>query len=151
MKYYAIIRVRGRTGIKPDIKQTMHLLNLTRVNHCVVVGESEQLKGMLNVCKDYVAWGEIDKQTFAKMIEKRGRLPGNKRISQKYLEEIGYKNYDEFVDTIMNGKKLKDLGIKPVFRLRPPAGGYKRIKQAYPRGALGYRKAAINALLRRMI
>ncbi len=151
MKYYAIIRVRGRTGIKPDIKRTMHLLNLTRVNHCVVMGESAQLKGMLNKCKDYVTWGEVNKDVFAKVVQKRGRLAGNKRISKKFLKDKGFKNYNELAEAILSGKKAKDIGIKPVFRLHPPSGGYKHIKYAYPRGALGYRREAINALLRRMI
>jgi large subunit ribosomal protein L30 len=47
---------------------------------------------------------------------------------------------------------LKDVrGIKPVFRLTPPAQGFKSTKLAYPEGDLGYRGDKINELIERMI
>ncbi|MEA2032230.1 MAG: uL30 family ribosomal protein, partial [Euryarchaeota archaeon] len=40
----AIIKVRGSVGIRPDIKYTLGLLRLHRVNHCVVVGNDGYYK-----------------------------------------------------------------------------------------------------------
>ena len=45
----------------------------------------------------------------------------------------------------------KDSGIKPVFRLSPPSGGFNAVKEYYPKGDLGYRGEKINELLKRMI
>jgi len=43
--------------------------------------------------------------------------------------------------------------VKPVFRLHPPRGGFKgSIRKPYGAGGeLGYRGAAINELIRRML
>ena len=46
---YAAIRVRGIVNVKPDIKKTLQLFNLTRVNHCVILDETKSTKCMLNV------------------------------------------------------------------------------------------------------
>ncbi|MCX8200408.1 MAG: 50S ribosomal protein L30 [Candidatus Micrarchaeota archaeon] len=152
MPCLAIVRVRGRTGIRPEIKGAMKNLSLTRVNHCVMLNETPQIRGTLNVCKDYVTWGEVSKDLLAKLLEKRGRLPGNKKLTLDYLKSKGYDGFDKLADAIIAGKaKLKDVGLKKVLRLKPPKGGYKFTKLPYPRGALGYRGEKINDLLRRMM
>ena len=149
---YAVVRVRGRTGIKPDIVRTLDLLSLTRINHCVIIDDSPQMKGMLQKCKDYVTWGEVNVETLAKLFEKRLRLPGNRRVDGNSLKEKGFDGFDALARAVYDGKaKLRELGFKHVIRLSPPRGGYKVIKQPYPRGALGYRGENINDLLRRMM
>ena len=56
----AAIRVRGRTGIKKDIADTLDMLRLTRINHAVLIEENPSYKGMLQKAKDYITWGEVD-------------------------------------------------------------------------------------------
>ncbi len=56
----AVVRVRGTLRVKPDIKETLMLLSLNRVNHCVVIPETPEFKGMLQKVKDYVTWGEVE-------------------------------------------------------------------------------------------
>ena len=41
---YAIIRIRGRTGIKKNIADTLDMLNLTRISHAVVIPETPSYK-----------------------------------------------------------------------------------------------------------
>ena len=142
----AVIRIRGMWGIKPKIKTTMEKLNLTRVNHCVIIDDSPTYTGMLKICKDYVAYGPISNNMIEKIISKRGRKPGNKKLDKKEKDNIS-----TFVEKFSQSKAdLKNLGIKPVFRLKPPKKGYKSIKQAYPRGSLG-KWPNIDELLNRMI
>ena len=50
---YAIIRVRGIPDGNRDIARTMDLLGINRVNHCVVMPETDSIKGMLQKAKDY--------------------------------------------------------------------------------------------------
>jgi len=67
-----VIRLRGRANIKPKIKRTMEMLRLSRPNHCVVIVNSPQNMGMINVVKDYVAFGKIADATLSKLVLKRG-------------------------------------------------------------------------------
>ena len=152
---YAIVRVRGIVNIKPDIRKTLKLLNLTRTNHCVVLDETPSLKGMLQVAKDYITWGEIDKKVLTKLIKEKGRLLGDKPLTDNHLKSsTSYNDIDKLSDAIINKKFLyKEIpNIKPLFRLNPPKKGYEGIKRSFVnRGALGYRGKDINNLLERMI
>ncbi|MBU4256341.1 MAG: 50S ribosomal protein L30, partial [Thermoplasmatales archaeon] len=136
------------------IKDTLKMLNLTKVNHCVFIPETKEYKGMLQKVKDYVTWGEIDSDTLTEMIKERGRLKGDKPVTDKYIEENGYISIKKFVDSVIEGEIkysfLKD--VKPVIRLHPPRKGLEGIKRSYAiGGALGCRGKEINELLRRMI
>ncbi|HEX16932.1 MAG: 50S ribosomal protein L30 [Thermoplasmata archaeon] len=152
---YAVIRVRGTVNVRHDIKKTLEMLRLNRVNHCVLVEESDSFKGMLQKAKDYITWGEIEKETLIELIKKRGRLLGDKPIDEDYLKKkTPFKSIEELAEAIIEGKiRYRDLPrIKPVFRLSPPRKGYEGIKRAYTvGGALGYRGKDINELIMRML
>jgi len=152
---YAVVRVRGTVNIKPDIKKTLKLLRLNRVNHCVLLEEKPTIKGMLQVAKDYITWGEIDKKVLTKLITNRGRLKGDKKITEEYIKyATSYDTIDKLSQAIIDNKfKYKDLpDVKPVFRLNPPKKGYEGIKRSFTeKGALGYRGKEINKLIGRMI
>jgi len=152
----AIIRLRGDRGLNQKVKDTLKMLRLFKKNSCVAVPNNKNYIGMLKVIKDYVTWGELDKKTFKLLLEKRGKLPGNKKLDEKYFKEKTKLSYDQFIEEFYTGKKkMKDVpGLKPVFRLNPPMLGFERkgIKKAFALGgALGYRKNKINDLIKRMI
>ena len=152
----AIIKVRGSVGIRPDIKYTLGLLRLHRANHCVVVGNDDYYKGMINKVKDYVAWGEISEDMLEELLKNRGRLTGGKRLTESYLQDnTPFKSFKELAHGLHSGEvKMKDLTeyqIKPVFRLHPPRKGHRGIKKTVPQGGeLGYHGDAINELLHKM-
>lgn len=156
-KRIAVIRVRGKVHVRGSIEDTMKLLNLTRVNHCVVIDNRDQYKGMIKKVKDYVTWGEINRDIFAKLIEKRGRLYGRNDVGEDYIaDNTKYKSIDEFSNEFINfNSELTGVpNLNPVFRLKPPKKGYERggIKKPYSLGgALGYRGEKINELLKNMI
>ncbi|VVB73188.1 50S ribosomal protein L30 [uncultured archaeon] len=138
----AIVLVRGISGMKPDIKRTLELLKLNTKHHCVLYKEETvTIKGMLNVCKDFVTWGTVSKEVLRTLIEKRGRLPGDKRVPAESVDKV--------IKLIEAGEKK--TGIKSVFRLSPPSKGWKSTKDRFPKGALGPRGDKMDALLRRMI
>lgn len=150
---FAVIRVRGSIHLKPQIKETLALLNLNRVNRMVIVPETESYKKMLAKVKDYVTWGEINKKMLIKALEKRGRKSRKKRIDKKFLKEKELKSIKELAEKIIKGKKPQALGLKP-FALKPPSKGFERqgIKKPYSiGGALGYRGKKINELIKIMI
>ncbi|MBU1939511.1 MAG: 50S ribosomal protein L30 [Candidatus Diapherotrites archaeon] len=152
---YAAVRIRGDIGIMGEILDTLKMLRLHRTNHLVVLEENAVAKGMLKKTSDYLTYGEIDKESFVKVMEKRGRLPGNRRLDAEFYKAQKVKGAEEIVDAVLSGKKkLSDFGIKPVFRLRPPSKGFERagIKKSFVvNGALGYRGKEINKLIGKMI
>ena len=152
---YAVIRVRGHAGVNQDIEDTMRILNLMRINHCVVVPQTDIVRGMLNKAKDYVTWGEISAETLAKMIKFRGRLQGNQPIDDAYIKENS--NFTSIIslskEIVKDEFQYSDLkNAKPVFRLSPPKKGYEGNKKSFQNGgALGYRGNDVNDLIGRML
>lgn len=148
------LRVRGRTGIKTDIADTLDMLRLTRINHAVILPENPSYNGMLQKGKDYITWGELDQETLTRLIEKRGRLPGKGRVTPEVLAEISdYKSAEELSEAILKDETtLEDAGLKPVFRLHPPRKGYNHIRKSFKEGGtLGYRGEEISDLVKKMV
>jgi len=151
---FAVIRIRGSTGVMKNVNDTMSMLRLKENNNCVLVPEIPEFKGMLAKCKDYVTWGEVSKEVMIELLKKRLRLEGGKKVDEKILKDVtGFDSFEKFADAIIEGKtKLKSFEkIIPTFRLTPPSKGFKSIKEGYPKGDLGYRGKEINELLERMI
>ncbi|MBI2143370.1 uL30 family ribosomal protein [Candidatus Woesearchaeota archaeon] len=131
-KQIAVIRLRGRTGLRGDVAATLDMLNIRHVNHCAIVPDSPDYVGMLKKAKDYITWGNINIDTLKLLLEKRGEAATNRK---------------RFIT--LNGKDYK-----PYFRLSPAKGGLGKrgIKASFTNsGSLGDRKDNINELLRKMI
>lgn len=151
---YAVVRVRGQVNVRYTIEDTMQMLRLHKVNHCVVVPENPHFKGMVLKVKDYVAYGKVDAETLAEMLKNRGRLEGGTRLTEGYLKEnTPYDSIKAFAEAVIEGKaSLKDVPrLKPVFRLHPPRKGHAGIKRTVQQGgALGNHDEDINKLLHKM-
>ena len=101
---FAIIRLRGEVNLRPGIKSTLEMLRMHRVNHCVVVKEDEHFRGMIQKVKDYVAWGKIDDQTLTLLLERRGRLSANRRLTEDFLKEnTSYGSFGELATAVNSG------------------------------------------------
>ena len=151
---FLVIRVRGTTGVIQNVADTLDMLRLNRISHAVLVEQNPSYEGMLQKAKDYITWGEVDAEFVAAMIAKRGRLPGNIKVTDEYVaENSDYKNIDELAKAIIESKvKLSDVGIKPVFRLHPPRKGYEDIRLSVKEGgSLGYRGEKIKDLGKKML
>lgn len=109
--------------------------------------------GMIRKVRDLVTFGTIDIDTFTKMLEKRGRVEGDKRLNEDTLKSTGYDSIEMLAKDIFEGKvSMKNVpNLKPVFRLTPPSKGFKSTKLYYPQGDLGDRKDAMKELIKRMI
>ena len=149
---FIALRVRGRTGIKGDIADTLDMLCLTRINHAVILPENPSYLGMLRKGKDYITWGEIDQETLTHLIEKRGRFPGRERFTPEALSG-DYSSAEELAEAILKEETtLEEVGMKPVFRLHPPRKGYNHIRKSFKEGGtLGYRGEEISQLVKKMI
>ncbi|MGB9941380.1 50S ribosomal protein L30 [Methanosarcina sp.] len=151
---YAVVRLRGQVNVRYTIEDTMKMLRLHKVNHCVLVPENPHFKGMVQKVKDYVAYGKVDAETLAEILENRGRLEGDTRLTDEYIREnTAYDSIQAFADAVIKGEtSLKAVPkLKPVFRLHPPRKGHSGIKRTVQQGGeLGDHGESINALLHKM-
>tara|TARA_Y100000310_G_C20671213_1_gene810405 strand:- start:929 stop:1327 length:399 start_codon:yes stop_codon:yes gene_type:complete len=129
----AIIRISGMVKVAKGVQETLDRLKLRRKYACVVVKETETVKGMLKKVRSEVAYGKIDDATLKKLIDKRGQ----KIDKTKDVKEVKDLNF-------------KEANLKPFFRLHPARGGINT-KQHFPKGVLGNHKDKINDLIGRML
>ena len=135
-----IIRIRGRVKVKKDVEETFNRLRIGKKYSCVVINPNKEQEGMIKKIEDFIAFGNISRETFEKLIEKRGqKTDKKKKLDTKKL-----------IEGLEKGKKYSDLGLKPFFRLHPPRGGIKS-KLHFPKGVLGNNGDKINNLLMRML
>ena len=152
------VRIRGAPGMNRKILNTLSMLRMNRVNHGVLVWAEKSYWGMLNKCKDYIAFGKIDEKTLVRLLRVRGRIQGNKPLTEEHIKNLTeYKDMKEFAKALLNGKiqyREKDLyRIKPIFRLHPPRKGHRgTIKKHYGEGgSLGNVGEYINSLIYKMM
>jgi large subunit ribosomal protein L30 len=151
---YAIIRLRGSVNTKPEIKDTLKMLRLNQINHCVLVPDTPNYKGMIQKVKDYVAYGPVNAETLALILENRGRVAGGDRLTDEYVvKNSGYKSIKEFAEALASGKAaMSDVtGLNPVFRMHPPRKGHAGLKRTFQQGgALGNYGEDISLLVEKM-
>lgn len=156
--FLVAIRLRGTVNLSPKIKETFQTLNLLKKYNAIFLQKRPEIEGMLRKVKDFITWGEINKESMEMMLRKRGRMIGNKRLNDESVKErLGFSSIKEVTNALWNSKitlrNLKEAGIRPVFRLHPPKGGFKKsTKRSYKsEGELGYRKDNVNKLLEKMV
>ena len=159
MPLYAVVRIRGLSGARPDVEKTLYLLRLRRRFAASIYHDSlPGIYGMLKKVENWATWGEIDRETLLLLLRRRGRILGDKPLTDEWVrEKLGLSGLEELADKLLKGElhyhRLEEYGVKPFFRLHPPRGAFKNsIKRHYgDKGELGYRGSAINELLKRMI
>jgi large subunit ribosomal protein L30 len=108
---------------------------------------------MLRKAKDYITWGEVRPEVVEHLLRKRGRLQGNRRLTEEAVRAHGFSSVKELAEMICAGRVGAPFlpGLKRVFRLNPPRGGYRSTKRPFKdSGDLGYRGEQINELVMRM-
>ncbi len=149
----AVVRIKGNVNVRKELKDTLKMLRLDAPNRCIVIKENPSQMGMIRKVRDLVTFGTIDIDVFTKMMEKRGRIEGDKRLDKRTVKETGYDSIETLAKDIFEGKiSMKNVPkLKPVFRLTPPSKRFKSTKLHYPQGDLGDRKDSMKELIERMI
>jgi large subunit ribosomal protein L30 len=155
---YFAIRIRGSPGMNRKILDTIKMLRMHKVNHGVLIWGKESYIGMLKKCKDYIAYGEIDEKTLIRLLRVRGRVEGNKPLTDEQVKNLTkYNDIKTLAKALIKGEvqyRSKDISkIKPVFRLHPPKKGHLgNIKKHFKEGGtLGYVENYINELIHKML
>ena len=149
------VRIRGTIRAPLKARETLQMLRLTRSNYAVLIDNRPSFLGMLKTAQNFITWGEASEETVKILIKERGRLAGNKKLTDEYAQKVGCNSLEELREAIFNCRVeyWKLPNIQPVFRLHPPTKGFKgKVKKDYGMGGeFGYRGEKINELIKRMI
>ena len=154
-KCLVAVRIRGLSDIPQETKDTLMMLRLTRNCHATLLDDRPAYMGMLRKSKNCITWGEISQENIGSLLKKRGKVVGDKKLTDEHAAELGYKSLDDLAEALFHVNiEFSSLPeVKPLFRLRPPTKGFKgKLKKSFAAGGeAGYRGDAINDLLKRMI
>jgi len=152
-----VIRLRGTFAVPNHIERTLQSLRLRNKFNATLARNSPSMVGMLRQVKDYVTWGDLKPSDIARLLRERGEVNGGKPVTEKFAMDVFSKeSIDSLATALTTGEiglqSLWEKGVKPVFRLRPPSGGFEStIKRSFTsNGQLGYRGSAIATLMTKM-
>ncbi|ODR79441.1 50S ribosomal protein L30 [Haladaptatus sp. W1] len=133
----AVVQIRGEVNMDQDIRDTLSMLNIHKVNHCALVPESETYRGMITKVNDFVAHGEPDQDVLETVLSKRAQpLEGSDDVDDEWIAENT--DYDDIADLagalLDDETTLREQGLTPVLRLHPPRGGHEGIKHPTKEG-----------------
>ncbi len=149
---YVVLRIRSSRESSDIQDRTLRQMHLTKVNHCSLLPVSGSVEGMIKRVQHMVTWGEIESDTLTMLLRHRATNGG--LTDEMVSENTDLKSVDEFAAALLSGDAdFSDIpGLKNLFRLHPPKGGYKGIKKHCKNGgSLGYRGTEIKSLLERML
>ena len=148
----------GPFGTPKDFEDTLRSLRLLRRFSAVLLENNESILGMLRYAKDYITWGEVKSEDIAVLLKERAELSSGTHLTDKFVQEkLGHDSVQQLAQSLTTGQlSLKTLwhhGVKPVFRLHPPSGGFEsNVKRPFgSQGELGYRGKGISNLVARMM
>ena len=69
-----VIRIHGQVKLRKPIVETLYRLRLRRKYSCIVINKpSKEQLGMIKKVRDFVAFGEINDETYKKLVQARGK------------------------------------------------------------------------------
>jgi hypothetical protein len=92
-------------------------------------------------------------ETIKLLLEKRGKVIGDKSINDEVLRSLGFSSIDDIATALANDSiKFNDLKlIKPYFRLAPPRKGFKKSsKRMYSDGGILGKNEKLTEIVARM-
>ena len=151
----ALVQLRGEVNQSGDVRDTLRMLNLGRVNHCTFVPDTDAYRGMINKVAEQIAFGEPSAEVVAKLLRRRGVAAedGAGLDDEWVAANTDYNDVDALADALVAEETtLSAAGLEPVLRLHPPRGGHDGIKRMRRNGgALGvHDRDEIDALLHAM-
>ena len=133
-----VVRISGLVEMPPAAQESLYRLRLRRKYSATLIKPTRDNLILLGKLRNFVAYGDINKETLKLLIDKRAKSLDNKKVDSAFIMEN------------LEKKNLQSLGIKPIFRLHPPRHGIDS-KIHFPKGVLGDNKEKINELIRRML
>ncbi|WP_254823329.1 50S ribosomal protein L30 [Haloglomus halophilum] len=150
-----LVQLRGEVNQGTDVRDTLGMLNLHRVNHATLVPETDTYRGMVNKVNDWVAHGEPSAEMVETLVRRRGEpAEGDADIDDEWVaDNTDYSDVASLAEALVAEEtKLQDEGLSPTLRLHPPRGGHDGIKHPIKEGGVLGKQSTeeIDALLEAM-
>lgn len=156
-RYLIAVRLDGTPNVKPPEELTLDALRMRTRFSAVLLRDNPSVRGMLQRVKDHITWAEAKKEDVQLLLSSRAETSDGLGITDKFVKErIKLRGIADLISAIYAGKvtlrRLREMGVKPIFRLHPPRGGFARSSKrpAADGGELGYRKDGLHGLLAKM-
>jgi len=107
------IRISGQVGLNKDVDETLYRLRLRRKYSCIVLEKpNESQIGMIKRLRDFIAFGEINEETYNKLKEARGKE--GKKFFRLHPPRKGIKSKFHFPKGVLgdNKDKINDLILR---------------------------------------
>ena len=150
-----VVNLHGLINVPTGTRETLIQLGIGRRFAATVVGDDEASKGAVHLCKDYVAWSDIDSDLLTEMLKSRGRVSNSKALDDEALKALGFKTHADLAQAILKGEassRLASKGLRPFFGLSPPRGGFKRSsRRQFREGGILGENPKLPDIVRRML
>ena len=84
----AVIRIRGGTRIRGDIKDTLAMLNLHNQHNLIIIPNKPNNLGMLKKAKDYITWGVLSEAMKKELETKKSESEAKDKVIEEYVKKI---------------------------------------------------------------
>jgi large subunit ribosomal protein L30 len=154
MSLILVLNLHGAINSSTPVRKALAEMKVERRFSASVVTDDASTLGMLALCKDFVAWSQIDEELLASLLKKRGMVSEKKSLDSAALKRLGYKNPEDLAKKMVEKQvRLSAVqGVRPFFKLAPPKGGFKSSmrRQFAEKGLLGS-NPKLDELVRRMV
>ncbi|KAB1193670.1 50S ribosomal protein L30 [Haloferax sp. MBLA0076] len=133
----AIVQLRGEVDMAQDVRDTLSMLNIHRVNHATFVPETDTYRGMITKVNDYVAHGTPSVDVVETLVRTRAEPEkGSGDITDEWVSEnTDFEDVTSLAQAVYDEETtLREQGISPVLRLHPARGGHRGQKHVTKEG-----------------
>jgi len=148
------LNLHGQINVPRGRRAALRELQIDRRFSATVVRDDQSTLGLLDLCRDYVAWAPVKKDLLSALLKSRAKVSERRRLDREALRALGFKGPDELAAKMLEGEiRLSSIkGVRPFFNLSPPIGGFKlSTRRKYGEGGVLGLNPKLPALVRRMI
>jgi large subunit ribosomal protein L30 len=153
-KNLLVLRLRGTVDVRDPVKKTLNQLHLKKKFRATLLPDRPEIRGMLRLSKEYIAWSPVSSSVVSNLLKERGRKTGWDSLTVTDVKKMGFKNFADMAKSLEKGdntlSRIKD--IKPYFTLPPPRGGFKRsTRRNYGQGGILGENPELPSILEQML
>src|ERR1700691_606365 len=106
-----VVNLHGLINTPAEARTTLIELGIGKRFAATVLVDDPSTVGALKLCKEYVAWSNIDAELLGSLLKARGRVSNSKTLDGGTLKAMGYQDHFELASKmIKEGSTLSAVG-----------------------------------------